>query len=128
VDEKGEDEPAFAEVKVFYATDRSISDVRKRSGDRYGTDRNLTEKGSITYGICKVSIPRTHRTGVLEGPSIWRFEFSKDPQKHIVLLDVEAYEKPDFYARIAENVRNSRGRNALIFIHGYRGKCILDIP
>ena len=54
-------------VRIFYATDRKQIEVKpvKFSGLR-GTD--------LTYGTCEVSIPKAHKIGTLESPSLFRLE------------------------------------------------------
>ena len=105
--------PSYAVVKVYYATDRkktSIADPAKI----YGGDR-----GDLTLGICTVSIPRDHRMGELEAPSIWRLEWSKDPEQHVVLLSVT--ETGQIGASIDDVAARAKsaGKNAFIFVHGY---------
>ena len=96
----------------------------------YGTDRNLTTstdpsrmfgvlRGQLTYGTCEVSIPRDHRTGELESPSIWRLEFREDPEKHVVVLGVVVQPRDSFFSSLAGQVRRSRARSAFLFVHGY---------
>lgn len=106
-------EPDHAVVEVFYATDRD------RSGDPdprrfYGGDR-----GSLRYGLCRVSIPREHRMGALESPSIWRLEFRQNPAKHVVLLALEEHSRETYLSRLAARVRASGSKAALLFVHGY---------
>lgn len=105
--------PDHAVVEVFYATDRD------RTGDAdprqyYGGDR-----GELRYGICRVSIPREHRMGALESPSIWRLEFRPNPDKHVVLLQVQEHDRETYLSNLAARVRASEGKSALLFVHGY---------
>ncbi|MEL7478918.1 MAG: alpha/beta hydrolase [Pseudomonadota bacterium] len=71
------------------------------------------------YGSTEVSIPRDHRMGELESPSIWRLEINEDPEKHIVLLDIKEMEKNTYFEKISERLKNSKKKNAFIYIHGY---------
>jgi esterase/lipase superfamily enzyme len=57
--------------------------------------------------------------GELETPSVWRLEWSEDPEHHVVLLSVTEKEKPAFYQDVAGRIRESAGKNAFIFVHGY---------
>lgn len=102
-----------AVVEVFYATDRD------RTGDSqpsrfYGGDR-----GELRYGICRVSIPREHRLGALEAPSVWRLEFRENPDKHVVLLELQEHDRETYLSNLAARVRASSGKSALLFVHGY---------
>ena len=64
----------YATIKVFYATDRAVAGSDSR-GPTYGGDPDATDQ--VHYGEVSVSIPRDHRMGELEGPSIWRLEFKE---------------------------------------------------
>lgn len=100
-------------MTVFYATDRA------KTGSTEANDIYGGERGTLVLGSCNVSIPKDHRVGELEAPSIWKFEFSEDPEKHVVLLEV--HEKPvsEFYQEVSARVGESPNRNAFIFVHGY---------
>jgi esterase/lipase superfamily enzyme/tetratricopeptide (TPR) repeat protein len=106
-------QPSYAVVKVYYATDRERTE-NSDPAKAYGRDR-----GEVTYGICAVSIPRDHRMGALEKPSIWRLEWSNDPDKHVVLLSVMEQEKSAFFRDVADRIAKSAGANAFVFVHGY---------
>lgn len=103
----------YAVVRVYYATDR-LGDTNLPPGQVFGGRR-----GELSYGHCDVSIPRDHRMGELEQPSIWKLEWSEDPEKHVVLLSLRAQSPELFYSDVRSRVNGSRGRNALVFIHGY---------
>lgn len=107
---------SFGVVKVFFATDRSRS-KRISPNEMFGSGR-----AGLTYGSCLVSIPRDHRMGALEAPSILKGEFRPDPAKHVMLRHVEIKKKEEFYADIAMRVRASSGKKAFIFVHGYNVK------
>ncbi|MBN1588444.1 MAG: alpha/beta fold hydrolase [Pirellulales bacterium] len=81
---------------------------------KYGSDR-----GELAMGTCDVSIPKDHEVGVLEGPSILSLEFNEDPEKHIVLMDVERQEPGTFYEQLSRRIAQSAGKEAFVFIHGY---------
>jgi esterase/lipase superfamily enzyme len=101
--------------------------------DTYGTERN--EGGSVEYGKCLVSVPKDHRMGHLEAPSILRFEINEDPNKHVVLLALEHTNDAAFFEgirlRLQEAVtiktrrklKDEKGTPVLaelfIFVHGY---------
>ncbi len=106
-------EPDYVVMKVFFATDRKQnenSDIKSRFG---------VERGELKYGITKVSIPRDHRMGELESPSIWRLEFREEPEKHVVMLDIETLDKLSYYEAISQKVKSSAKKSAFIFVHGY---------
>jgi hypothetical protein len=69
-------------VRVFYGTDRKASATPTvYTGER-------SDEDVLSLGTCDVSIPQNHKIGEIERPSILRFEFREDPQKHVVLLKV----------------------------------------
>ena len=107
------DQPSYAVVRVYYATDRAktrnLDPAEVYAGDR----------GDLSLGFCTVSIPRDHRMGELETPSIWRLEFSNDPENFVVLLSVSEADPATFYKDLAAKVRASPGKRAFIFVHGY---------
>jgi esterase/lipase superfamily enzyme/tetratricopeptide (TPR) repeat protein len=107
------DEPTYAVVKVFYATDRKNTGA-KDPAETYGGDR-----GPLTFGVASVSIPRDHRMGALETPSIWRLEWCNDPDRFVVLLSVDETDKAKFFADVSERVKKSAGKSAFVFVHGY---------
>jgi esterase/lipase superfamily enzyme len=107
------DQPSYAVVRVYYATDRAktrnLDPAEVYAGDR----------GDLSLGFCTVSIPRDHRMGELETPSIWRLEFSNNPENFVVLLSVSEADPASFYKDLAAKVRASPGKRAFIFVHGY---------
>lgn len=108
-----DDAEPFAVVKVFYATDRNKTDA-KAPARVFGPDR-----GVLSYGICSVSIPRDHKMGELEAPSIWRLEFRENPEKHVVLMALDPRDRDDYFADVARRVRDSKGKKLFVFVHGY---------
>ena len=104
---------SFAVVRVLYATDRDLKSATKPA-DMFGHDR-----AKISYGYCDVSIPRDHRMGELESPSIRRFEIREDPAKHVVLLNTVISLKDEFFRDLVTRVRASAKSSAFLFVHGY---------
>lgn len=80
----------------------------------YGYDR-----GELELGSCEVSIPKDHRVGSLESPSVLRLEFREDPERHIVLMEVHPRTADEFYADLRSCVGRSGRKEAFVFIHGY---------
>ncbi|BBM86576.1 S8 family serine peptidase [Candidatus Uabimicrobium amorphum] len=86
----------------------------------YGTNRNRLNGGygnqlsSLDMGVCRVSIPKAHKLGVIERPSIFRFEFRENIDKHFILKSVQPLNDASFINGI-----RSRTREALIYIHGF---------
>lgn len=105
--------PSYAVVRTFFATDRNVTGSTKPD-EMFGVDRS-----SLTYGACDVSIPRDHRMGEMESPSMWRLEFRENPTKHVVLLSTVISSKDKFFEDIADRVKKSPKNSAFLFVHGY---------
>lgn len=115
----------YAVVKVYFATDRQ-RDVGKPPARRFSGQRstgmssgNGGGDGPLSYGSCDISIPRDHRMGQLESPSLWRLEFREDPAKHVVLLAADVQDRENFFAALKTQVRASAGKSAFVFVHGF---------
>jgi len=108
-------EPETAVVNVYYATNRI---PRSNSSEPYGTEP--APDGMVQFGLCRVSIPRDHKMGELEGPSIWKLEFRPNPGKHVVLSGppLTASEQ-EFFATLKQKVGSSAQKQALVFLHGF---------
>ena len=103
----------YVKVPVFFATDRNLSSNPLPS-KRFGTDRS-----TMSYGICNISIPKNHKMGELEEASVWKLEFSSDPKKHVLLLDVNLNSEASFFDTLRKSILKSPNKNAFIFVHGY---------
>jgi esterase/lipase superfamily enzyme len=111
-----ENQTSTIEIPVFFATDRRQLDTASVK-TFYGGKRNLS--GQLECGLAKVSIPEDHRMGEIERPKWWRLELWEDPQKHIVLTDIEVMKKNFFMNTLRKSVQKSSEPAILIFIHGY---------
>ena len=100
----------FATVRVQFATNREAVD-----------DGFFGSVGSrrLTYGQSEVSIPREHRMGELEGPSILRLQWRSKPSEHIQVLSVRAEPEAQFWARLRSRVAASKERETLLFVPGF---------
>jgi len=105
--------PEYAVIRVYYGTDRN------RTGSEDPEEVFGSERGDLSVGFCDVSIPREHRLGELEEPSILRLEFREDPEKHVVLLRVVPQKEAPFFQDLKSRTETSKKREALVFVHGY---------
>lgn len=103
----------YAIVRTYFATDRNFTG-QTAPAEMFGSGRSR-----LKYGECLVSIPRDHRLGELEAPSILRLEFREDPQDHVVLLNTMVAPKEQFFSRLGSRIRSSATRSAFLFVHGY---------
>jgi len=110
----------YAVVRTYFSTDRQ-RDLGKPPAQRFSGARNApsAEQDTLSYGYCDISIPRDHRMGQLESPSLWRLEFRDDPATHVVLLTAEVQDAATFYTALGAQIAASAGKNAFLFIHGY---------
>ncbi|MEM1296801.1 MAG: alpha/beta hydrolase, partial [Verrucomicrobiota bacterium] len=99
--------------RVLYGTNR------RRSGELKPNDFFGSKRGGLQTGYCLVSIPDRHQTGHLEAPSWTRLEFSEDPKKHVVLMQVEPASRNGFSSLLKEEVASGPKKKAFVFIHGY---------
>jgi esterase/lipase superfamily enzyme len=86
----------------------------KRIERMYGSDR-----GDMELGVCEVSIPKDHRVGELESPSVLRLEFREDPERHVVLQAVHPQPADQFYTDLRTSVGQTARKDIFVFIHGY---------
>jgi len=106
----------FHTVEVHYGTNRAPTAVTTHN-DRYGAGRHL--EGPMEYGKTLVSIPLHHRIGVVERPRWYRLEFSEDPKRHVVIVELEKLAADDFFASVDRSVASREKSEALLFIHGF---------
>jgi esterase/lipase superfamily enzyme len=108
------DADGLIQVNAFFATDRSSGDTSK-APLLFGPER-----GDLTYGICRISLPPDHRIGVLESPSGMKFWGGMEPQKHVMVQEALISNNDSlFFADIARYVKTSAQRRLFMFIHGY---------
>ncbi|MEM6304924.1 MAG: alpha/beta hydrolase [Pseudomonadota bacterium] len=108
------DDAGFVRVEVYYATDRALTGDG-RPARMFDADR----ADGLNYGTAEVTIPRTHVAGQLESPSVWRFEFSENPAKHVMLQSVTPVDPDSFFGAMQSDLAESGARDAFVFVHGY---------
>jgi len=69
--------------------------------------------------MCAVTIPEIQRIAQLEKPSIWKLEFRENPEKHVVLLNVQPLPGNHFFKPLQSDIAESAEKEAFIFIHGF---------
>jgi esterase/lipase superfamily enzyme len=107
---------SYTTVPVFYATDRSTTSAATEQ-PCFSGDRCTDEK--LRYGTCNVSIPEGHKMGKIESPRFWKFEFSRNPKKHVAILSCKSLSQKAFFHRISERAGQAHLREAFVFVHGY---------
>ncbi|TWU27147.1 hypothetical protein Pla52o_10110 [Novipirellula galeiformis] len=86
----------------------------EKHGVTYTADR-----GVLVRGVCEVTVPDSHRRGLVERPSLLKFEVRENQREHIVLTSAVELAETDFQQRLSETVAQSSDRDLLVFIHGY---------
>lgn len=86
----------------------------EKHGVTYGGQR-----GALTRGICEVTVPTSHQRGMVERPSLLRFEFREDQDSHIVLTSAVELAPADFQCRLECSIAERHQKDLLVFIHGY---------
>ena len=100
-------------MRVYYATNRAVT-KDSSPDEHYGGER-----GSLSFGVVNVTVPRTHEAGRLEAPSILRLEYSADPAKHVVLQSLSVLPIDSWRAEIAKRATALGSPGILVFVHGY---------
>jgi len=100
-------------VRIYYATNRNQT-ASPTPDDHYGRDR-----APLSYGYVNVALPKSHEVGHLEAPSIWRLEFSADPDKHVMLQSIKVMGEDAWRGEIAKRATSLDNPGILVFIHGY---------
>lgn len=95
----------FIVLPVYYGTDRNIAGGKSRS---YG----YVHSNTVDVGMCMVSIPKKHKPGLAESPSMW---MSEDPAEHVVLQKVMPQKRENFFT----SLRRQEKQEVLVFIHGF---------
>ena len=98
-------------VDLFYITDRAPDTDR----DRYFS----SARGDLSYGISRISIPPGHVMGQHEEPSLLKFEWTHEEDKHISVRDVLKLGQDDFTIRLGRAIEASPDNKLMIFVHGY---------
>lgn len=104
-------------ISLLFATNRTpaIGTV-VRPRDTFTNDR-----GPLTYGIARVSVPVTRSVGEINRPwKLFGFEFPEDPTLHMVILDVSQVDAKSI-AQLSDYffAGDQGARKAFIFVHGF---------
>ena len=100
-------------MRLLYATDRQATGSR-RASEYFGSDR-----GPFSYGEAEVTIPRSHKPGNIEAPSLLKFQWKENPALHIVLMSVDPIHEDKFFAEIGTSLDTPGTDEVFLFIHGY---------
>ena len=77
------------------------------------------KRGELSYGLCKVSVPKNRSVGEFNTPfALYVIELPEDPEKHFVVTELTK-DPEAFFRELKSKVAASEQRNAFVFIHGY---------
>jgi esterase/lipase superfamily enzyme len=105
------DEFRYRSVPVFFATDRATSGLASPN-QAFGSER-----GTLSFGEVRVSIPERHVTGHIERPLPL---FQESPEKHVTLLGLRQTDGRDFVSDLTQAIELAPAPRLLVFVHGYR--------
>ena len=102
------------EQRIWFATDRHPVENRRLkltfSGERHGV---------LTYGQCRVSIPRVRMLGSLPVARLFRFEVKPNSHRHFILNTVTPFGRGDFFRGVDDESIERNTRDAFVFVHGF---------
>ena len=78
-------------------------------------DGDKGERGVTGGALAFVSIPRDHRLGIVEAPTLWTF-YKEDPSKHIVVSALARSQREEVVSRILSDQKKSE--MVLAFVPG----------
>lgn len=100
-------------VPVLYGTDR------KPTGDTAPEKYFRADRGSLSFGVVKVSLPKKRDKGEIPKPKSWKFWDRENAARHVLLLSVDPLDRETFTAELRQAVQGSEVPEALLFLHGY---------
>jgi esterase/lipase superfamily enzyme len=106
-------ESGYSLVTIYYATNRLRTDA-VRASDIYRADR-----GPLDYGTATVSVPKVHRPGGLEAPSIFSFDVVENPDRHVILRSVDPSDATTVFGQMRNQLAEAGSDEAFIFVHGF---------
>lgn len=120
-DEPKPDQPGVRELRavtLHFATDRQWTGSQKQP-KWFNHTWNDAATDPLTYGTCKVSIPVGHKPGAVEKPTIFKLEFSENPEKHVIVDQVDRLARDPFFASLRKQVQQRTDKEVVVFIHGF---------
>ncbi|MTV36575.1 alpha/beta hydrolase [Duganella radicis] len=102
-------------VHLYFATSRDATNS-SRAADAFGKLRS----DKLTFGAVDISIPSDHRWAKLESPSVWRFDWDANPQRHVVMADgFQILSESKLKSELAQRASAFNKPGVLLFVHGF---------
>ena len=103
-------------IEILYGTDRK-EETKKEKNAFYETFYG-GKRGSLHYGLAKVSVPKRHKFGEMERPnSLWGE--AEDKQKHILVNHLKELSLQEFSTILKSKLKFVEEKDIVVFIHGY---------
>ncbi len=120
----GVDKGDHVAVTVHYGTDRrDVGETPSNPGARYTHERADTTaaSGTVSYGVCTVSIPKKHVVGGLEDRTWWQWTTGQErtPDQHVMVVSLTAQQPALFFSTLSQAVARSSKKDAFVFVHGF---------
>jgi hypothetical protein len=119
----------FTVVKVFYATDRQITEdgeyigkISERAEHGLSTDSSSSANGGklspLQFGVAEIGIPEKHEPGKQEAPCVYE---ESSPLNHVVIfsMDTKMRANEREFVRAVNSELTTDEHELLIYIHGY---------
>lgn len=103
-------EARFRTVPVFFATDRA------RSGENNVNRAFGSDRGPLSFGELRISIPERHARGRIERPLPL---FPESPEDHVALVGLRHRDASAFAQSLERAMETAGSPQALVFVHGY---------
>jgi esterase/lipase superfamily enzyme len=104
---------SFARVKIYYATDR-LPTGSDRPNEYFGSER-----GELQYGTVEVTVPRIHKPGEVESPSLIKLEWTENQERHFVITRIETLSGEAMFADMRTTLAERNSDEAFVFVHGF---------
>jgi len=101
-----------AAVDVYYASNRAMNGDKAACSDSVFS---VTQGPKVSYGLCRVNVPKKHRVGTIEMAPTPR----ADPHTYFRFLTHKPFETIDAFKEAIEAKQPS---DVLVFVHGFNVK------
>lgn len=105
---------SFVTKRIFFGTDRNKT-TKKQLRKTFGPDHS----GQLEMGWIDVTVPKNHKPGEIERPSLWRIFSRENPSRYMTIANIISMEDKNAITALRKRLADSQKREILLFIHGY---------
>jgi esterase/lipase superfamily enzyme len=99
-------------MDVYYVTNRRAKESKDPCSDGYSIEKSdKAEAEGISYGICRVNVPKIHATGQIS----YSNDYTDDSDRYFKILSHKKLNFDSFQSQAAK----SRTKEILVFVHGF---------